>query len=99
MLFKMSEKGRVSKVLQPRGVVGHDVGVAREVSGLMTVAVEALVHARDVAQGGRRPFRGDRALLDATDGWGVVNPGSNGRVLHVSVLCLDGQLSDHAGVL
>ena len=65
----------------------------------MTVAVEALVHARDVAQSGCRPFRGDRAFLNPTDGWGVVNPGSNGRILHVSVLSLDGQLTNDAGVL
>ena len=49
MLFKVSEKGRVSEVLQSRGVISHDVGIAWEASHLMAIAVEVLMHARDIA--------------------------------------------------
>ena len=49
VLVKVVEEGSVRKVLQARGVVGHDVGVSWEVSGFVTVAVEALVQASVVA--------------------------------------------------
>ena len=52
VLVEVCKEGGVRKVLQARGIVSHDVGVPWEVSGFVTVAVEALVQASVVAKVG-----------------------------------------------
>jgi hypothetical protein len=49
-------------MLETGGVVGHAVGVAREVLSQVAVAVDPLVIARKPTQSRRRARRGDRAL-------------------------------------
>jgi hypothetical protein len=70
-------------VLQARGIVGHAVGVAWEVLGPVTVAVELLVIARKPAQARRRARRGDRALPHPGDRRGVNREVLEGRVADV----------------
>ena len=86
-------------MLKSRRVVGHDVGVAREVTGLVAVAVIALVHARYVAQGRCWPFGGDSTFVHSTDRRGVVTPGTNGGVPDLVIFGLDGQLPEDSRVL
>ena len=49
VLFKVSQERSVSKVLQARGIVGHDVGLSWDEVSSVAVAVKALVFAGKVA--------------------------------------------------
>ena len=98
-LVEVREEGSVRQMLQTGRVVGHDVGVAREVAGLVAAAMFALMHARDVAQRRRRPFGGDSALVHSTDRWGVVTAGACRGTSDVMVFALDGQLPEDARML
>ena len=71
-LLEVSKKGGVSKVLQARGIVSHDIGQPGKVEGGVTVAMFALMAAGEVAQVGRRAIRGDSAFAHPRDGGGVV---------------------------
>ena len=68
-------------MLQARGIVGHDVGVAWEVGSLMAVAVSALVQAGHVACGCCWSFRGHRPFLNPANCWGVVTARLDGGTL------------------
>ncbi len=71
-LIEMGEKGSVREVLEARGIIRHDVELSWEVVGEVTVAVLPLVATGEVAQVGGGAIAGDRALVDAGDGRGVV---------------------------
>jgi hypothetical protein len=65
-------KGGVCEVLQARTIVRFGVEGPQYVGGQVAVAVQALVVAGDLAQGGRGAELGDRPLAVAGDCGGVV---------------------------
>ena len=71
-LFEVSEKESVGEVLEARGVIRHDVGLARDVERHVVVAVAALVLTSPVAEIAGSPVAGDGSLADAGHGWSVV---------------------------
>jgi hypothetical protein len=70
-------------MLETGGVVGHAVGVAREVLSQVAVAVDPLVIAREPTQSRRRACRGDRAFAHSRDRWRVIREVLDGRVADV----------------
>ena len=82
-LFEVSEKEGVGEVLEMRGVVSHDVSLARDVERGVVIAVLTLVLARPVAEVGRRAVGGHRALADAGHRRGVVGAVHESGVAHV----------------
>ena len=82
-LVEEGEERNVRQMLETGGVVGHAVGVAREVLSQVAVAVDPLVIAREPTQSRRRTCRGDRALSHLRDRWRVVREVLNGRVADV----------------
>jgi hypothetical protein len=73
-LLEVSKEGRVREVLQARGVLRHDVGIAGEEVRHVAVSVLALVRTGVVADMGRRSVAGDGAFGDAGHRRSVVRP-------------------------
>ena len=69
-LFKVGEKESIGEVLEARGIVRHDVGLARDVERHVVVAVAALVLTSPVAEIAGSPVAGDSTLADTGHGGG-----------------------------
>ena len=95
----MGEEGGVSELLKARGIVRHDVGVAREIVSFVAVAVESLVRAGVVAEMGSGPVGRDGALRGAGDGRGVVGAGGDGDIGDVLVMSQDQDLAKQSRLL
>jgi hypothetical protein len=68
---------------EPGAVVGHSVGFAFDVEGLVQVAVVALVETLEAAQVSRDLIGGDGSSEQTRDCWGVVAARGNGVVPRV----------------
>ena len=88
-LLEVSEEGRVSEVLQARGVISHDVRRPGNEEAGVTVAVSALMHAGEVAQVGGGPAGGDRAFVHAGDGRRVIRAVDEGGITDIVMMSHD----------
>lgn len=68
----MGEELGDTEVLQAGGIVGHEVGLARDVGDLVIVTVVALVETRHAAEVSPRAVEGHRPLVPTRDGGRVV---------------------------
>ena len=80
-------------MLQPRGVIAHDVVRSWDVVGRVAVAVCPLVVTGDHAEVGSRTSRGHRSLADPGDSRGVVAEVAEGSVASVMGAAHDIHLS------
>lgn len=85
-------------MLQARGIVGHSVGVAWEVVGVVVVTMLSLVGAAIVAEHGRDPIGRDGTFVHARDSWGVVTASDDGAVADVGLLGEEADLRKLAGL-
>ena len=65
-------EARVGEVEQPRGIIGHHVGLSWEVGDLVAIAVLALVVAGELAEVRCRARGGDGSFSGSRDSRGVV---------------------------
>ena len=98
-LVEVEEKRGVRQLLEPGGVVRHDVERPWEVVGRVAVAVLTLVEASVVAQVGSWPLGRDGPFCDARDSWSVVRHIGDCHVGDVVVVGYDGDLPQEPGVL
>ena len=89
----MEEKRSVRQVLEPGGIVRHDIFGSREVVGRVAVAVLTLVQTGVVAEVGAGAVGGDGPFCHAGDSRGVVGRVRDGHVGGVMVVGYDGDLS------
>ena len=69
---EMGEELGDTEVLQAGGIVGHEVGRARDVGDLVIVTVVALVETGHAAEVGPRAVKGHRPFVPTRDGGRVV---------------------------
>ena len=82
----MCEKGLVSKVLEARSIVSHDVVRSWDVLGDGTVAVESLVCALEVAEAWSGALGHCGSLVHAAHGRSVVCPDSQSGVADLMIV-------------
>ena len=97
-LVEVSEEVSVRQVLQPRGVISHNVFHAGKVGDFDAVAVPTLVLAGHVAEFGSWAIAGDCTFVVARHSWGVVREGLDGGVTDVQVVDYDVDLSMYSGL-
>ena len=68
----MGEELGDTEVLQAGGIVGHEVGLARDMGDLVIVVVVPLVEARHAAEVGSWAVEGHRPFVPTGDGGRVV---------------------------
>ena len=94
---EIRKKGRVRKVPQPRGVVGHCVNDARDVGNFCEVTVMALMERKEAKQVGGGAVVRHGAFLDPGDGRRVVAKRCEGAFTAVGADCDDVLVTEHAG--
>ena len=92
LLLELREEGGVRQVLQPGGIVCHDVQPSWEEMASVAVAVFPLVLARIVAKVSCRTIIRDRPTANAREGRSVVSASGNGGVADVMMGSQDGHL-------
>ena len=92
VLFKVSEKGRVRQVLEPRGVLGHHIVRSWEVEVYGAVPMLSLEGTGVVAQVSGSFVTGHRAFAHPGDCRNVVSSVGDGGVPYVKVVGHEGRL-------
>ena len=92
LLLEMREEGGVRQVLQPGGVVSHDIQPSWEEMASVAVSVLPLVFARIVAEVCGRAIIRDRPPANARECRSVVSASGNGGVADVMMGSQDGHL-------
>ena len=95
---RSGKKGSVGECLQPRCVVGHDVGRSRDVETPVAVVVGSLVLTSYVAQASGRTIVGYGTAGDPGHGWGIVGSREDRGVPDVMGVGDQGGLGQDASV-